>query len=99
MFKTLGKVAVCGLALYGLAKLISECATVVAHDVNQAPDPFESSPDVPENAASPQESGQPGAQDPTALAAEDGGVAVETPCASDAQAQHPSDATQAAPCP
>ena len=99
MFKTLGKAAVCGLALYGLAKLISECATVVAHDVNQAPDPFESSPDVPENAASPGETGQPGAREPTTLPADEGGVVAETPCASDAQAQHPSDATQAAPCP
>ena len=99
MFKALGKAVVCGLALYGLAKLISQHVTVVVRETDQALDPFESHPDLPENAASPGETGQPGAQEPATLPAEEGGVVAETPCASDAQAQHPSDTAQAAPCP
>jgi len=99
MFKTLGKAAVCGLALYGLAKLISQHVTVVTRATDQAPDPFESRPDLPESAASLGEAGQPGARDPATPPAEEGGVVTETPCASAAQAQHSSDATQAMPCP
>lgn len=99
MFKQLGIAAVCGLALYGLTKLISQQVTVVAHGPGQTPEPFDASPDLPENATSPDEAGQLDARDPTALPAEEGGAATETQCASASQAQHSSDKTQAAPCP
>lgn len=70
MFKQLSIAVVCGLALYGLTKLISQQITVVANGPGQTPDPCDSSPGLPENATSPDEVGQPDAQDPTTLPAE-----------------------------
>jgi hypothetical protein len=87
MLKKLGIAAACGIALYGVVRLINRNLIVLTHVPGQFPDLLAPRPEGPEDAATASAAGAPETHEKTLITVGADAAVTEVTCAGEGQVQ------------